>query len=81
VSGENRATQRVVWPIQLGFTDSVRVLTGWCELRNAFRFFRTDRIASAELLDHYPGRRPDLIRDFQAQLRNERDAEQASDRN
>jgi predicted DNA-binding transcriptional regulator YafY len=81
VNGEDRSSQRVVWPIQLGFTDSVRVLTGWCELRNAFRFFRTDRIISAEPLDRYPGRRPDLIRDFHAQLRTEREAGHPPDRN
>jgi predicted DNA-binding transcriptional regulator YafY len=68
VDGERRQTQRVIWPIQLSFMDSARVVTGWCELRKAFRFFRTDRIASAEIGDRYPARRADLIRDFHAQL-------------
>jgi predicted DNA-binding transcriptional regulator YafY len=69
--GEERHTQRVVWPIQFGFMDNVRVLTGWCELRQAFRFFRTDRIVSAEEHDRYPARRADLVRDFHEQLRDE----------
>jgi predicted DNA-binding transcriptional regulator YafY len=71
IDGEERHTQRAVWPIQLGFMDNARVLTGWCELRKAFRFFRTDRIVSAEVHDRYPARRADLVRDFHAQLRDE----------
>jgi predicted DNA-binding transcriptional regulator YafY len=51
--------------------DNARVVTGWCELRKAFRFFRTDRISSAEICDRYPARRADLIRDFYAQLSDE----------
>jgi predicted DNA-binding transcriptional regulator YafY len=65
---ERRHTQRTIWPIQLAFADDARVLAGWCELRNAFRFFRTDRILSAELGDRYPRPRANLVRDFHAQL-------------
>lgn len=67
--GEARRTERIVWPIQLGFMDNARVLTARCELRAAFRFFRTDRIGAAEPLDRYPARRADLLRDFQLELR------------
>jgi predicted DNA-binding transcriptional regulator YafY len=66
--GEAVHTQRVVWPIQLSFMDEARVLIGWCELRRAFRFFRTDRIISAELHHRYPARRANLVRDFQKQV-------------
>ncbi|MEI9851700.1 MAG: WYL domain-containing protein [Sphingomonas sp.] len=41
------ASERVVWPFALAFFDKVRVLLGWCELRQDFRHFRTDRIAMA----------------------------------
>jgi predicted DNA-binding transcriptional regulator YafY len=71
VDVEGRQTRRVIWPIQLGFMDSARAVTGWCELRKAFQFFRTDRISSAEIRDRYPARRADLIRDFHAQLSEE----------
>jgi predicted DNA-binding transcriptional regulator YafY len=77
----NRRTDRIVWPILLGFTDSVRVLTGWCELREAFRFFRTDRILSAEPLDRYQARREDLLRAFQVQVRDAQTDSIAPDRN
>jgi predicted DNA-binding transcriptional regulator YafY len=65
-----RLTERVIWPIQLGFMDKARVVTAWCELRTAFRFFRTDRIREATLLDRYPARRADLLRDFHRDLRD-----------
>ena len=70
-----------IWPIQLGFMDNARVVTGWCELRHAFRFFRTDRISSAEIGDRYSARRADLIRDFHSQLRDEDGTEKSPDRN
>jgi predicted DNA-binding transcriptional regulator YafY len=66
---EARSTERTIWPIQLGFMDNARVLIAWCELRAAFRFFRTDRIGAADPLDRYPARRSDLLRDFQIALR------------
>lgn len=45
---QGRETERVVWPLALAFHEHVRVLVAWCELREAFRHFRTDRIASTE---------------------------------
>ena len=60
--------------------DSARVVTGWCELRKAFRFFRTDRISSAEICDRYPARRADLIRDFYVQLSDEHSEARSPDR-
>jgi len=77
VDGEECHSQRIIWPIQLGFMDSARVVAGWCELRAAFRFFRTDRILSAEILERYPARRADLVRDFHAQLGTERQFEKS----
>ena len=81
VDESDRRTERVIWPILLGFMDSARVLAGWCELREAFRFFRTDRILTAELRERYPGRRAVLVRHFQAQLRDGRPARDIPDRN
>jgi predicted DNA-binding transcriptional regulator YafY len=65
---QGRRTLRVVWPIQLGFMDHARVLFGWCELRQDFRTFRTDRIVAVTRLDRYPGRRADLARGLRAHL-------------
>ncbi len=58
-------SERVVWPFALAFFDAVRVLVAWCEWRQGFRHFRTDRIASAELHDaRYPKRRPVLVAEW-----------------
>lgn len=43
-----RATQRVVWPIAIGFFEAAEVLAAWCETRRDFRHFRLDRIAAAD---------------------------------
>ena len=44
-------TDRVIWPVLLGYRDAGRILAAWCELRSAFRYFRTDQMLSAETLD------------------------------
>lgn len=45
-----RASERIIWPIHIGYFDRVRLVVGWCELREAFRHFRSDRIAGATVL-------------------------------
>lgn len=55
---QGRATERMVWPVAVGYFDAIRLLIGWCELRQAFRHFRTDRVTAATFLDErYPERR------------------------
>jgi predicted DNA-binding transcriptional regulator YafY len=52
----NQPTQRVVRPIALVYYVEVAVLAAWCELRDDFRHFRVDRIASLKLLtDRFAG--------------------------
>ncbi|MDE2184784.1 MAG: YafY family transcriptional regulator [Alphaproteobacteria bacterium] len=49
---ENGAqSHRVIWPIAISYWDKVRLIVAWCELRKAFRHFRTDRIAAYEFLE------------------------------
>ncbi|WP_221288093.1 helix-turn-helix transcriptional regulator [Amaricoccus macauensis] len=63
-------SSRTIWPIALTHFDRARVVVGWCELREDFRHFRADRIASVTLLDgRYPRRRPALLREWRATLR------------
>jgi len=62
-----RGSERVVWPIAIGFFERVRVLAAWCELRVGYRHFRTDRIAAlADTGERYPRRRRALIREWRA---------------
>jgi predicted DNA-binding transcriptional regulator YafY len=65
---QERRTERIVWPIQLGFMDQARVLCAWCELRQDFRTFRTDRVAALTRLDRYPAQRADLVRRLRTHL-------------
>lgn len=44
---ESRESQRDIRPLGLWFWGKVWTVIGWCELRNAFRTFRTDRIVEA----------------------------------
>ncbi len=51
-------SERLIWPLALGFFEEVHVIVAWCELRLDFRHFRTDRIAKLTQLEtRYPQRR------------------------
>jgi predicted DNA-binding transcriptional regulator YafY len=58
----SRATERTIWPTIIGYAETVRLLAAWCELRQGFRHFRTDRIVSAEFLPEPCGWRPRELR-------------------
>lgn len=49
--GEDRETTRTVRPVALIYHLECTMLAGWCELRDGFRHFRTDRIWACETLD------------------------------
>ena len=58
-------TERRIWPILLTFCARVRLLAAWCELREGYRQFRTDRIAAlTETAEAYPRRRHALVREW-----------------
>ncbi len=59
------ANSRVVWPVALGFFDQIEMLAAWCELRDAFRHFRIDRLDSLTLLEeNIPRCRNNLLADY-----------------
>ena len=71
-----KASERVVWPFALAFFDRVRLLLAWCELRQDFRSFRTDRIVEAQMRqDRYPARRQALMKTYHEDLEKRRAAE------
>src|SRR5688500_4106021 len=49
VSLRGEASERLVWPLALGFFGPVWLLLGWCEHRQDFRNFRLDRVNSFDL--------------------------------
>jgi predicted DNA-binding transcriptional regulator YafY len=65
---QQRSSERCLWPFALAFFDNIRVLVAWCELRQDFRHFRTDRIADLQRLDErYPASRQQLLQQWRAQ--------------
>jgi predicted DNA-binding transcriptional regulator YafY len=67
VSDKGEKTRRTVWPFALGFFDRYRVVAAWCELRQGYRHFRTDRIAALTLTEkRYPRRRQALLKEWRA---------------
>ncbi|TGQ33974.1 MULTISPECIES: YafY family protein [unclassified Mesorhizobium] len=67
------ASERMVWPFALGFFDKVRVVAAWCEMRQDFRHFRTDRISGLNATDmRYPRRRQALLKEWRTTLDNPR---------
>lgn len=73
--GSGTRTERVVWPILLGYRDAGRILAAWCELRSGFRYFRTDRMISADTLEQ---RIPEKALALRARWRAAMDQERAS---
>ena len=64
---KGRSTKRTIWPFALAFFDRVRVVVAWCELRDGYRHFHTDRItALAGSQTRYPRRRLALLKEWRA---------------
>lgn len=59
---QERASDRTIWPITVGYMDTKRLLIAWCELRQDFRSFRTDRVAEAWFLEERFPERPGILR-------------------
>jgi predicted DNA-binding transcriptional regulator YafY len=59
---QGQTSERTVWPVIIGYLDTVRMLAAWCELRQDFRTFRTDRVAAADFLEERYACRPAELR-------------------
>lgn len=72
-------SRRVIWPFAIGYFEKARVLVAWCETRQEFRHFRTDRMSQlVELGLRYPRRRQELLKEWRAVIGS---GEQATARN
>ena len=58
----DRESERVVWPVVVGYLESTRLLMAWCELRQDFRSFRTDRVVGATFLEERYPDKPSALR-------------------
>lgn len=69
-SRDEARTHRKIWPLAVSFFGSVRLLSGWCELRQDFRSFRADLIETMTVLDErYPPQRGRTLADFRKAMR------------
>jgi predicted DNA-binding transcriptional regulator YafY len=69
------ASERLVRPFLVGYVAAVRIVAAWCELRQDFRVFRTDRLTAVTFLDErYPERSAALRRRWLALMRERRAA-------
>ncbi len=71
---DGHMSERVVWPVLLGYRDEGRILAAWCELREGFRYFRTDRMTFAEAREErYPEQPAALKKRWRAAMDAERE--------
>jgi predicted DNA-binding transcriptional regulator YafY len=67
-----KASERNIWPVQLGYYEGKQIVAAWCCLRQAFRHFRTDRVVAATPTDtRFGKRRAVLVKEWQDNWRRE----------
>ncbi|WP_313196606.1 YafY family protein [Shinella zoogloeoides] len=71
-------SERVVWPVALGYFEEMRMLVAWCEWRQGYRHFRTERMAAIALLEErFPRRRAAMLKEWRETDAGPRRASQA----
>ena len=76
-SEDGRETSRTIWPFAVAYFDAQRLIVAWCELRQAFRSFRTDRMIAIDVqAEKYPARRKALLKQWQEEMRSAGDRPQ-----
>ena len=69
VDAAGKPTERTVWPIALAFYEGHETVAAWCELREGFRHFRTERIGMLTPTgERYPRRRAVLVKEWRAAM-------------
>jgi predicted DNA-binding transcriptional regulator YafY len=62
-------TDRVIWPLFIAYLDKVRFIVAWCETRQGYRHFRTDRVQSLAIQERkYSASRSLLISGWEKTL-------------
>ena len=65
VDAKGARSERTIWPFAIGFFEQALVVAAWCETRQDFRHFRTDRIVKAlPTGERYPRRRRALLAEW-----------------
>jgi predicted DNA-binding transcriptional regulator YafY len=67
---EERVTTRTIWPLAIVYVDRKLVVLAWCCLREAYRMFRVDRIATVHAAGtSFRPKRVALLRAYMADLK------------
>jgi predicted DNA-binding transcriptional regulator YafY len=67
-----RSSEREIWPIQLAYYEGKQIIVAWCCMREAFRNFRTDRIAELTATEtRYGRRRLAMVKEWQIEQERE----------
>lgn len=61
VDAKGRVSERVIWPVAVGFFIASEAVAAWCESRRDFRHFRLDRIRKIAPTGKRMGRRHRLL--------------------
>jgi predicted DNA-binding transcriptional regulator YafY len=65
-------SERDVWPVQLAYYEGKQIIVAWCCMREAFRNFRTDRIATLTATEErYGRRRLAMVKEWRAEQERE----------
>ncbi len=76
IDAKDAPSERTLWPLAMTFFGQVWLMMAWCELRQAFRVFRPDRIQSLEVLESaFPEEPGKTLADYMNQLQLECEAE------
>ncbi|QGY00887.1 YafY family transcriptional regulator [Methylobacterium mesophilicum SR1.6/6] len=68
---QGAATERTILPLAIVYTEQRSVVLAWCQMREAFRMFRLDRIGDARAgTGSFRPRRASLLRAYLEQLRH-----------
>jgi predicted DNA-binding transcriptional regulator YafY len=62
---QGNCTERTIWPLGLYLYSHITLVCAWCEKRQDFRTFRSERIQKCELLsERFDGKHGGLMADF-----------------
>ncbi len=71
---DGASTERIVWPLSLLYWGHTWTLGAWCELRQAFRSFRVDRITNHRtLVSRFPDEPGKRLSDYFAAIHSRMD--------
>jgi predicted DNA-binding transcriptional regulator YafY len=66
-NAEGEESRRIVWPLAIAYFATTTLIGAWCELRDDYRHFRTDRVRDLSVLEEaYPADCPTLLSGWQA---------------